>query len=87
MDHIRGAIIKVKRRLNDPYIVISEDFNQWEVQGYLEDFPDLGEIMVGPSRGDRCIDRSFGNLWRSVTACGSIDPLEVDCMEDGTPSE
>ena len=53
LNFIRGAVIGVKRKLDDPYIIISGDFNQWKIDETLEDFPDLLEANVGPTRGTR----------------------------------
>ena len=58
LDYIRGSVIEMKRKFDDPYIIISGDFNQWSIDSTLEDFPDLGEVNVGPTRGSRSIDRT-----------------------------
>ena len=84
LQYIRGAVTEIKRRCDDPYIIVSGDFNQWKVNETLEDFPDLTEVMVGPTRGSRSIDRTFTNLVRSVTGFGTLPPLEVDDHE-GAP--
>ena len=81
MDHVAGVIIEAKRRIKDPYIVVSGDFNQWEIGDYLEDFRDIGEVNVGPTRGTRSIDRSFTNF-ETVRRCGTLPPLQTD-GEDG----
>ena len=44
------------------------------------DFPDLKEEDVGPTRGDRRIDRIFGNL-ACVEDAGTVPPLETDRNE------
>ena len=41
---------------------------------YLADFPDLVEHSVGPTRGQRSIDRIFSNL--DATVSGTVPPLE-----------
>ena len=85
LDFIRGAVVEMKRKFQDPYVVVSGDFNQWKVDETLEDFPDLSETDVGPTRGNRLIDRSFSNFARSVRECGTLPPLEADCAEEGAP--
>ena len=42
------------------------------------DFPDLREVDVGPTRGDRSIDKIFTNVSRSVESAGTLEPLETD---------
>ena len=42
----------------------------------LRDFPDVYELQVGPTRGDRAIDRIFSNIVSS--AAGTLPPLETD---------
>ena len=78
MQFASGAVAEAKRRFNDPIIVLSGDFNQWRIEDHLADFPDLSEHDVGPTRGDRCIDRIFSNL--SVSVSGTVPPLETDLV-------
>ena len=86
LQYVRGAVTEIKRKFTDPYIIVSGDFNQWKVNETLEDFPDLTEVMVGPTRGSRSIDHTFANLARSVTGSGTLPPLETDGQE-GAPSD
>ena len=57
------------------------DFNQWEIDQALIEFPDLCEVHVGPTRGDRAIDRLFCNMSRSIFASGTVPPLETEAEE------
>ena len=77
----------MKRKFDDPYIIISGDFNQWSIDSTLEDFPDLGEVNVGPTRGSRSIDRTFLNLQRCFHVAGTLPPLEADNDAVGAPSD
>ena len=63
------------------------DFNQWDVAEALQDFPDLKEVQVGPTRNGRCIDRIFANFGRSITDCGTVPPLEPEPGHHGTRSD
>ena len=47
----------------------------------LEDYVDITEAAVGPTRGDRSIDRLFTNFGRSIKQTGTLPSLETD--EDG----
>ena len=87
LEHIRDSVVELKRRYSVPHVVISGDFNQWPIQDYLIDFNDLKEIDVGPSRGDRKIDRTFVNFAEQITASGVLPPLEPDTPDLGAPSD
>lgn len=63
LDHIKNVVLEVKRRYKDPFVLVTGDFNQWPVQDALQEFPDLREEAVGPTRNDRCIDRIFYQFW------------------------
>ena len=65
------------------------DFNQWPVQEALQDFPDITEADVGPTRKDRCIDRVFTNFGRSVVESGQYHRLNLsrDLWEPGATIE
>ena len=76
LEHIANCIIQAKRKYDDPMLVITGDFNQWGVHETMADFVDIKEVPVGPTRGDRCIDRLFQNFNHHVT--GTTSPLETD---------
>ena len=78
IEYIEGVLIEVRRQYRDPYIVLGGDFNQWSIQDATAEFVDMREIHVGPTRGDRAIDRLFCNMSRSVTASGTVPPLETE---------
>ena len=81
LDYLYEIIIELKRRYKDPYLVISGDFNQWDVARAVEEFRDITEIDLGPTRGSRTIDRTFTNF-EKVTESGVLSPLQTD-GEDG----
>ena len=78
LEHITDIVLEVRRRYDDPFVVIGGDFNQWDIAGALEDYADLVESDVGPSRGSRRIDRLFSNFSGNVEAAGTLPPLETD---------
>ena len=85
--YISDAVMEVKRRYREPYIIVSGDFNQWDVAAALADFNDIEEVAVGNTRGSVCIDRAFTNFGERVVEGGTVDPLGVDEGEDGAPSD
>lgn len=41
----------------------------------------MREVHVGPTRGDRAIDRLFCNMTRGVVASGTVPSLETEAAE------
>ena len=81
LDHITDAVLEMRQRYVNPYVVVTGDFNQWRIDQALEDYIDIVESDVGPTRGDRKIDRIFTNFPRSIIEAGSLPPLETDGPE------
>ena len=75
---ISDLVAEAKRVYEHCLIIVAGDFNLWSVNDFLEEHPDMGEVDHGPTREDRCIDRTFVNFSRSVVESGTTDPLETD---------
>lgn len=78
MDYIAGCVTKAKRDYTDPFVVVAGDFNQWQVQDVLEDFVDMEEARLGPTRDGRSIDSVFTNFHDKVIEARTLPPLETD---------
>ena len=78
LDFVASCVTQVKRKYDDPFIVMAGDFNQWDVGEVLADFVDLHEAGCGPTRDGRSIDRLFTNFEESITEAGTLPPLETD---------
>ena len=78
LSHIEDVVIEVKRRFRDPFLVVAGDFNQWEIQSAMADFPDLREANVGLTRKDKCIDRMFTNFDRAQREAGTVPPWTLN---------
>ena len=78
LDFLEDLMVKFKRKYSNPYIVFGSDFNQWRVEDLMANFIEMAEVDVGPTRGSRCIDRTFTNFEEMVTDFGSVPPLETD---------
>ena len=61
--------------------MIAGDFNQWNAGDALQEFVDIREVQVWPTRGDRAIDRIFTNMSRSITDYGTLSPLETEAAD------
>ena len=79
MEFITGVTMEMKRRYDDPMLLLAGDFNQWKVEGHLMDFPDIQEHDVGETRGSHRIDRIFSNFHGLVEA-GTVPPLELSLI-------
>ena len=51
LDYITDVVLQMRRTYRDPYLVVAGDFNQWDIAAALQDYPDLTEAAVGPTRG------------------------------------
>ena len=87
LDHIEDVVREIKRQYRDPFLIVAGDFNQWAIHDALQDFPDLREALVGPTRKDRCIDRIFTNFGWSITESGTVPPLEPEPGSQGSVSD
>ena len=85
--HIEDVIIEIKRRYRDPFLYIGGDFNQWDIKSIIDEFPDLRESAIGPTRKDRCLDRIFTNFGRAEKESGTVEPLEAEEGAAGTVSD
>ena len=81
LNYLEEIVIEYKRRLKDPIIIITGDFNQWDIPSALEEFRDIKETTAGPTRGQRTIDRTFTNL-DSVVEAGLLNPLQTDGAQE-----
>ena len=79
-DFVENVIVDMKRKYSDPYLVVGGDFNQWRIENNLDNFADITEAPVGPTRKQKSIDRIFVNVGRAVAEAGTLEPLEA---EDG----
>ena len=84
LEYISDVVAEAKRKFTDCSLLVAGDFNQWPVAGLLEEHPDLKEVEHGPTRGERAIDRSLVNFYRSIEESGTLPPLET---EDGRESD
>ena len=87
LSHVEDVVQEVKRQYKDPFILVAGDYNQWDIASALQDFPDLREADVGPTRKDRCLDRIFTNFGRAISTSGTVPPLEVEAGAQGTMSD
>ena len=76
LEYISDCIAEAKRVYEDCLIIVAGDFNQWPAEEMVEAHPEFKEVVHGPTRGNRSIDRTFCNFSRSVTESSTLNPLE-----------
>ena len=78
LEYVSDVIGEAKRKFEDCSLVISGDFNQWNIGEIAQDHPELVEVDYGPTRGDKAIDRTFVNFGRAIVESGVLPPLETE---------
>ena len=81
ISHINDIILEIKRKVDDPYILLAGDFNQWTAPDAVADYPDIAEILTPPTRQERRIDRIFCNWQEDVHEAGCIPPLQTEELD------
>lgn len=81
------ALLEIKCQFKDPFIALSGDFNNHDIEKYLEDYPDLVLLLTGPTRGGSTLDKIFTNFSDNIFVLGTITPLEWDDPSTGRPSD
>ena len=61
-EYIVDVLNEAKRPFQDCTMIMGGDFNQWPIHDVLEDLSEFTEVLHGPTRGERMIDRSFAEL-------------------------
>ena len=67
MEYIRDELHKLKTEFEDPYIVVTGDFNKKDTAVAFSDFPDMKEIAAGPTRKGEALDLTFTNFYDEIT--------------------
>ena len=50
------------RKFQDPFNVAAGIFNKWKMEETLWEFTDITEVLLGPTRNDKSIDKLFTNI-------------------------
>ena len=81
LQHVADLVLDFKMKLDDPYIIVMGDFNQWKIGDTMAEFPDCQEVISPPTRGNRRIDRTFVNFLMDVTRTDCLPPLETSSLD------
>ena len=72
------VILTLKTKYENPMILIGGDFNRREIKEATRDYPEIGPIRTGPTRGDAALDIFASNFNNLLIDQGTLDPLETD---------
>ena len=73
---LNDGIELVKSRYDDPFVLITGDFNKKSITPALSDFPDIQLVNPVPTRGSACLDLTFSNLGSYIVTVRSLPALE-----------
>lgn len=76
LEHISICVAEAKWLYEDCLIIVAGDLNKWLAKEMVEAHLEFKEVVHGPTRGDRAIDRTFCNFARLVTESWTLEPLE-----------
>ena len=76
--YINGLFHEIKRSHHGALICLGGDFNQWDINDAVLDFPEIVEVMTGPTRNERRIDRLFLNWPEAVVDHSVLNPLDAE---------
>ena len=82
--YTNDAVLALKSKYEDPYIVFGGDFNRRKFKLAVEDFPQIKEIRTGPTRGNAVLDILSTNFNDSLTDSGVVAAI---CNEDGVETD
>ena len=77
LEHISDLVIEAVRTYKNPHLIVTGDFNQWDLAHALSEFDFLKESDYGPTRGSRRIDRTFTNF-EEIREELTLNPLQTD---------
>ena len=76
LDYISDVVSEVKRLYDSSIVTVAGDWNQWDVSKVLDDHPDFSEVLHGPTRSDRKIDKFLVNFQRLIVQADVLPPLD-----------
>lgn len=75
---VNDAIIHIKQKYMDTYILIAVDFNKANLDTALTDHADIKVIRTGPTCGTNVLDIISSNLNNMLIESGTTDPIRSE---------
>ena len=82
--HVSDVIELAGEKLNDPYYVITGDFNERNIEKCTQDFPEIIMVETGPTRGNKCLDLMCTNFRDHISDVDVLPPLEDNLGENAS---
>ena len=73
-------VLHIKNLSLDNFFIPAGDFNQWQAQSAVEDYPDIVEVCSPPTKNNRNIDRIFLN-WQHNVDAECFPPLKTEVVK------
>ena len=84
LSEVNDAVIHIKNKYNDPYIIVGGDFNKTDIKRALADHSDIAQISTEPTRGGSVLDIIATNFNDLVVDSGVTEPIQ---SETGVPTD
>ena len=75
LEFLNDLIHAYKSRYQDPFIIVSGDWNKADTDIAISDFPNLSAVLTPPTRGDEILDIIFTNMHHAITETVVAPPL------------
>ena len=72
---MNDAMMTLKNKYNDPYVIIGGDFNRRSIYEATREYPDIRPISTGPTRGDATLDVLLTNFNDSLVDAGTTSSI------------
>lgn len=72
---MNDIIMAIKNKYNDPYLIIGGDFNRRNLKEATREYPEVRQIITGPTRADATLDIIATNFNDSLEDSGLLDPV------------
>ena len=72
---MNDAILAVRNKYNDPYIIIGGDFNRRSASEATRDYPDIRPVTTSQTRGDSTLDIVLTNFNDELMDAYTVDPI------------
>ena len=77
-EFLGDAIEHVKNKYNNPFVVITGDFNRKDISEALADFPDIELVTTAATRAGAVLDRTYTNFNHKINNTSVAPPLEAN---------
>ena len=76
--YTNDAIMALKAKYEDPYIVVAGDFNRRDFSLATAEHPDIKPVTTSPTRGQAILDIIGSNINHTITDNGTLESIKSD---------